>query len=55
MKALLYSIPFFIISFVLIIIFEEWLTLLGPFSGFIGIGLGILSLIIGILIESKQR
>lgn len=49
-----YSIPFFVLSFILIILFGNLLKELGQFvSGLVGIGLGVISLLLGFLIDDK--
>ena len=55
MAIIIYSLPFFILSLVLIIIFRDNLGLIGPIgSGLIGIGCGVVSLIAGIFIVLKS-
>jgi len=56
MAIIIYSLPFFILSLVLIIIFRDNLGLIGPIgSGLIGIGCGVVSLIAGIFIDLKRH
>jgi len=49
---LIYALPFYALSIILIIIFRYELTQLGQiYAGLIGLGCGIVSLLLGILID----
>jgi|GEM_PF-5604060 len=44
---ILYTLPFFIISLVICIVFDSWLKSLGDLAELIGIGLVVVSIILG--------
>ena len=49
---LFYSVPFYILSITLMIVFRNWLDQLGAFSCVIGLISGVVSVFFGIIIEN---